>query len=134
MELAKVIRIIDGDTIRVVINNEEVSVRMLLIDTPEVYKTKELYGAEATNFTKEKLKPNNYIYLEYEENKFDMYNRLLAYIWYRDKGKLRLLQEEILLEGLAEVSNFKAPQKKYLDLFIEAQSIAKLNKKNLWSS
>lgn len=136
-DFAKVIRVIDGDTIRAIVNDKEVSVRMLLIDTPETRhpsKPKEPYGKEASNFTKEKLKTNSYVYLEYEKYRKDMYGRLLAYIWYRDKAELKLIQEQILLEGLAKVSHTNYPQKKYLDLFLEAESMAKLNKKNLWSN
>ncbi|MDQ0226888.1 thermonuclease family protein [Metabacillus niabensis] len=55
---AEVIKVIDGDTIKVRVNGKEETVRLLLIDTPEtVHPTKPVqpFGVEASNFTKEKL-------------------------------------------------------------------------------
>lgn len=136
-DIVKVKRVIDGDTIKVILGGEEVSVRMLLIDTPEVKhpkKIKEPFGEEASLFTKKKIKENSYVYLEYEDYKLDVYNRVLAYIWYRDRAELKLIQEQLLLEGLAKLNKNNFPQKKYLNLFKEAEQRAKLNKKNLWES
>lgn len=137
-DIAKIIRIIDGDTIKVRLNNRaEVTVRMLLIDTPEIKhpkKLKEPYGEEASNFAKSKLKVNSYVYLEYEDYKLDMYNRVLAYLWYKEGLELKLYQEVILLEGLAKVSHSHYTQDKYLNLFLEAQYNAKMENKNLWSN
>ena len=81
--LVKVVRVIDGDTIKAIVEGEEVSVRILLIDTPEIVhprKPIEKYGLEASKFTKEKLKENSYVYLEFEGSKLDIYNRLLAHV------------------------------------------------------
>ena len=49
---------VDGDTFKVILNEEEYTVRMLAVDTPEtVHPTKgvEYYGKEASNYTCDKL-------------------------------------------------------------------------------
>ena len=135
--LVKVVRVIDGDTIKAIVEGEEVSVRILLIDTPEVIhprKPIEKYGLEASKFTKEKLKENSYVYLEFEGSKLDIYNRLLAHVWYKEKDKLKLFSEEIILEGLAIVSFTRFySSSKYLERLLEAELVAKQLKKNIWS-
>ena len=135
--LVKVVRVIDGDTIKAIVEGEEVSVRILLIDSPEVIhprKPIQEYGLEASKFTKEKLKENSYVYLEFEGSKLDIYNRLLAHVWYKEEGKLKLFSEEIILEGLAIVSFTRFySSSKYLERLLEAELIAKQLKKNLWS-
>ncbi len=51
----EVARVVDGDTVRVVINGQEEAIRLIGIDTPEtVHPTRgeEPFGREASDFTK----------------------------------------------------------------------------------
>ena len=55
-ETAKVLRVVDGDTIKVLINNKEDTVRLIGIDSPEVVDEKkpvQCFGKEASNKAKE---------------------------------------------------------------------------------
>ena len=55
----EVVRVVDGDTVRVKYNGAVEPVRLIGVDTPEtVHPTKpvEFYGAEATTFTRNLLK------------------------------------------------------------------------------
>ncbi|MBQ8379268.1 MAG: thermonuclease family protein [Clostridium sp.] len=135
--LAKVIRIIDGDTIKVLVEGREIVIRILLIDTPEIRhpkKPKEKFGEEASIFANEKLKVDSEIYIEFEGSMLDIYNRFLAHIWYKEDEELKLYQEEILLEGLAIVSFTRYySESKYIERLIEAETIAKELRKNIWS-
>ena len=93
---AKVTKYLDGDTLKVTLTNGFViSVRLLLIDSPEYKKAKidqQLYGYEALEFAKENLKIGDIVYLEFEGDVIkDKYDRHLAYLWYKDKeGKFLL--------------------------------------------
>ena len=135
--LARVLKVIDGDTIKVLVEDREIVVRILLIDTPELKhpkKPKEKYSEEASQFAMEKLKVDSEILLEFEHSVLDIYNRFLAHVFYKENDILKLYQEQILLEGLAIVSFTRYySESKYIDRLIEAENKAKELKKNIWS-
>ena len=65
----KLSKCVDGDTAWFYINNEEVKVRFLGIDSPESAKPNEkaeAYGVSASNYTCNKLKKANKIEIEYD--------------------------------------------------------------------
>lgn len=94
-----VVRVVDGDTVRVNINGEETKVRMIGVNTPESVASDESRntpeGEVASEYTKSLLEGKQ-VYLEYDEERYDKYGRTLAYI-YLDDGKTMV--EELLLEG-----------------------------------
>jgi len=97
-EFAIVERVIDGDT--VVIENKT-SVRLLGINCPE---KGEMYSEEAKKFLEE-LVLNKTIKLEFGKEKYDKYNRILAYISVDEKN----VNLELVEEGFA---NFYFPSGK----------------------
>ena len=135
---AKVTKYLDGDTLKVTLTNGFViSVRLLLIDSPEYKKAKidqQLYGYEALEFAKENLKIGDIVYLEFEGDVIkDKYDRHLAYLWYKDKeGKFLLYNEEIVRVGLSKVA-YIFSQSRYLNRILLAQDEARLKALNIWS-
>ena len=135
---AKVTKYLDGDTLKVTLTNGFViSVRLLLIDSPEYKKAKidqQLYGYEALEFAKENLKIGDIVYLEFEGDVIkDKYDRHLAYLWYKDKeGKYLLYNEEIVRVGLSKVA-YIFSQSRYLNRILLAQDEARIKKLNIWS-
>ena len=135
---AKVTKYLDGDTIKVTLTNGFIiSVRLLLIDSPEYKKAKidqQLYGYEALEFAKENLKIGDIVYLEFEGDVIkDKYDRHLAYLWYKDKeGKFLLYNEEIVRVGLSKVA-YIFSQSRYLNRILSAQDEARIKKLNIWS-
>lgn len=127
------LRKVDGDTIKVKFNNKELTVRYLLIDTPETVKENtpvQKYGPEASELNEKILKNAKKIEIEFDKyEKLDKYNRALAYVYADGKS----VQEQLLKEGLAEVKYVKEPDSRYVKSFTQAQNQAKANKKNLWS-
>ena len=124
---------IDGDTANFIMNNKEIKVRFLAIDTPEIEHNnvkEEPYGIEAKNFTCKKLKNANKIELEFDKNsnKKDKYNRYLAWIFVDDK----LLQNELVKNGLAQVAYLYGDYK-YTDILKESEIKSKLSKKGIYS-
>ena len=128
---AEVIRVVDGDTIKVNISDKEETVRLLLIDTPEtVHPSKPVqpYGPEASSFTKELLTGKN-VQLEMDVGERDKYGRLLAYLYVDDQ-----MVNEILLEkGLARVAYIFEPNTKYVDDFYTIQKQAQQQAIGIWS-
>ncbi|NOU95637.1 nuclease [Paenibacillus sp. LMG 31456] len=127
---AKVKRVIDGDTIEIIINNKEETVRMILVDTPETKKPNtpvQPFGPEASTFTKETLEGKD-IKLERDVTERDQYKRLLYYVYIGDK----MFNEMLLEKGLARVAVYP-PDVKYVDQFREIQKNAQMAKIGIWS-
>lgn len=109
-----VVRVIDGDTIVVNIDGDNIHVRFIGIDTPESVSPNEEEntpeGEIATQRTMQILQDgNNQVYLEYDNEQYDAYGRLLAYVYIYDEYGFYLspnsyvMVEEILLnQGMGE--------------------------------
>ncbi|WP_163538059.1 thermonuclease family protein [Gracilibacillus sp. YIM 98692] len=85
---------------RINLNGEEETVRLLLVDTPEtVHPTipEQPYGVEASTFAKETLSIGKQIQLEYDGLQRDYYDRMIGYIWVDGK----MFNKMLLAEGLA---------------------------------
>jgi micrococcal nuclease len=87
---AKLVRVIDGDTIVVDIGGREEHVRLIGIDTPETHKPGtpvECYGPEASARLDELLPAGTVVRLERDRESRDAFGRLLAYV-YRERDGL----------------------------------------------
>lgn len=124
-QLAYVNRIIDGDSIEVIIDNQLFQVRYIGIDAPE---TGMPYSKEATEANRN-LVEGKIIEMELDISNTDRYDRLLRYIYLPDgifvNGKLVGL-------GLAS-SNSYPPDIKYQDLLDAEQQTAKNAGLGIWS-
>lgn len=122
-----VVRVIDGDTIK--LSNGE-KVRLIGVDTPETVhpsKPVEYFGREASKFTKQ-LCEGKTVRLEYDWQKTDKYGRTLAYIYLTDG---RLVNAEIIKEGYG-FAYTKFPFK-YLEEFRQYEREAREKGKGLWA-
>lgn len=122
----------DGDTFKIIYNNEIKTVRLLAVDTPEsVHPKKEVeyYGKEASDYTCNVLKKANKVELEFDENsdKLDKYDRLLAWVFIDDK----LLQESLIEGGYAKVAYLYGDYK-YTTKLQELQEIASNKNIGVW--
>jgi micrococcal nuclease len=139
-EVAKIVRVKDGDTIVAEINGKEETIRLIGIDTPESvgkYKNNpEPYGVEASNFTKSILTPNKTIYLTKDAGDKDKYQRLLRYVWL-DKPSVLNIKETmfnavLVKEGYANTLTIP-PNVKYSMVFNLLEKEARELNKGLWS-
>lgn len=121
--------IADGDTLFVKIFKKKETIRLLGINTPEIngkYTRKEFFGKEASAYTR-KLVKRKTIRLEYDSEKRDKYNRLLAYVYLPDG---RMLNRLLIKNGYARVYRFFKYKKK--KEFIRLEQAAKENCLGLW--
>ena len=84
----KVVRVIDGDTVKIDDNGKATNVRLIGVDTPETVhpnKPVEAYGKEASNFTKNLLLGES-VYLRFDAERTDTFGRLLAYVYRAPDG------------------------------------------------
>lgn len=127
-DLARVIRVIDGDTIE--IEGGEV-VRYIGIDAPETVdprKSVECFGVESSNKNKE-LAEGKIARLEKDITDRDKYNRLLRYVWIGDA----FVNLELVKQGFSYSYSYP-PDVKYQDQFVKAQREAKEAGRGLWKS
>ena len=139
-EEAYIEKVVDGDTVKVKLKDSEeiVTLRLLLIDTPESVKPgvdPQPYSLDASNFAKESLKVGDKVYLEYDDgDKTDKYDRHLCYLWFYSKEdkSWEMFNEKLVEEGIARVGYIYS-QRRYLDVLYVAQDKAKDKKLNIWS-
>ena len=93
---ARVQRVVDGDTVRLVGLG---SVRLIGINTPEVYGHVQCFGPEASAFAKSVLQGGLAVHYRVGTEPRDRYGRLLAYVWLPDG---RLFNEMLAARGYAE--------------------------------
>lgn len=128
----ELVKTIDGDTIKVVYEGQEVNVRYLLIDTPETSHPKlgkQPFGEEAKEFNRTFVNSGK-VTLEFDiGERIDRYGRLLAYVYVDGK----MAQEAIVREGLARVGYVYPPNTRHLDILEQSEAKAKQDGFNIWS-
>lgn len=133
-ETVKYADCVDGDTLKVYLNGEEKTVRLLAVDTPESVKPDTevaYYGKEASAYTCRKIKKAKKIELEYDDNsdKFDKFDRLLAWVFIDGK----LLQTDLVANGYAKVA-YLYNDYKYADILKEKQELASAKGIGIWNT
>lgn len=120
------IRCVDGDTFWV----DDVKIRLVAIDAPEL-SGKEPYSYEAKDFACNLLNNADELRFRYDiGNEEDQYGRKLYWIYVDE----RLLQEALLLEGLAKIRyvDEKTIRPDTYQMIIAAQKIAQKQKLGIW--
>ncbi len=133
--LYKVISITDGDTIKVDINGEIETLRLIGMDTPETVdprKPVQCFAVEASNKAKEMLNGQS-VRLEADstQSERDKYNRLLRYVFLEDGTFYNL---HMIEEGYAHEYTYQDNPYKYQAEFQEAENNAREQGKGLWGS
>jgi len=124
-------KIVDGDTLYAIDSTgNSTKFRLIGIDTPESRhprKPVQPYSAEATAALTSYL-ANDTLYIEYDIQTVDRYNRALAYVYDADK---ELVNAKLVAGGFARVSTYP-PNVKYVELFTRLQQEARSNNIGLW--
>ena len=143
-DMARVKRVIDGDTLKVNYKVKEESIRLIGIDAPESWpnkkaksdaqrsgedlKTITAMGKEATNYVKSLVKPGDTVRIEFDVQKRDKYGRLLVYLYL---SNAKMLNEEIVRAGYAYLMTIP-PNVKYQERFLKAYREARESSRGLW--
>lgn len=126
------VRVIDGDTIKVKIDGKEENVRFLLVDTPETNHPRmngpQPFGREAKEFM-EGFAAAGKLELELDVSERDRYGRVLAYVYVNGVSA----QEELLKRGLARVAYIYPPNTRYVDHYQALQEKAQVDGVGIWS-
>jgi len=133
-----VVRVIDGDTIVVLMNGKNVTVRLIGLDTPEIVdprKPVQCFGKEASEKMKRVISGQSVrVETDPSQGTYDKYGRLLAYIYapanVRPEGIL--VNKYMIAEGYGHEYTYNLPYK-YQAEFKAAQKQAREQKKGLWA-
>lgn len=133
VQSATVISATDGDTIHVLLDGQDVSVRYIGIDTPETQSGVEWMGSEATA-ANAALVSGQQVVLEKDLSETDQYGRLLRYVWLDTATGWLLVNAELLRQGFAQLTTYP-PDVKYADaVFLAAQDSARTAGLGLWGA
>ncbi len=129
----KVVKVVDGDTIKVEMNGKTETVRLIGVDTPETVdprKAVQCFGKQASDETKHLLLDQLVTLIpDPTQDDRDKYRRLLRYVYLPDGTDVGQL---LISEGFAHEYTYKVPylhQKTYK----EDQKAVEAAKRGLWA-
>ncbi|MAT70933.1 MAG: hypothetical protein CMJ58_15585 [Planctomycetaceae bacterium] len=127
----RVERVVDGDTL--LLEPDHTRARLQGIDTPETVKEDtpvQKWGPEATQYTKDFIRgAGGRVQIEVDGEYADQYGRRLVFVWNGD----RLLNEELVREGLARPKLAYDYSQAKKDRLKAAQRDAQRARRGLWS-
>jgi micrococcal nuclease len=127
----EVVRVVDGDTIRVDLDGEEQTVRYIGVDTPESVKP----GTAVQCFAKKASERNAQLVrgtdvkLRFDVERRDRYGRLLAYVYRADDGTF--VNAALVRGGFAR-SLTVPPNVAFAQRFAQLQREARQADRGLW--
>jgi len=132
---ARVVRVVDGDTVQVEIAGERQTVRYIGIDAPEVARggvPAEPLSREATAANAD-LVAGRTVVLERDVSDVDRFDRLLRYVWVSNDGGWQFVNEELVRLGLADARRYQ-PDTARQDELDAAESAARSAARGLWAT
>jgi len=124
-----VVKVVDGDTIHVRVDERVEKVRYIGVNAPEVHhptRGEEPGGREASDANR-RLVVGRHVRLELDIQSRDRYGRLLAYVWVGDT----MVNAELVRQGYAQVMTVP-PNVRYQRLFVDLQRDARQAGRGLW--
>ncbi|WP_419553952.1 thermonuclease family protein [Candidatus Poriferisodalis sp.] len=127
-----VLAVIDGDTMDVDLGGRRATVRFIGIDTPEKtggYLPAECGGDAATLRTAELLPPGTEVHLQRDQELYDRYDRLLAYVYRAADGLF--VNRYLVLDGYAGTMHFE-PNTQHRAVLDTAEAAARAAGRGIW--
>ena len=115
---ARVVRVVDGDTLVLQVDGAQERVRLIGINCPESVAPEEERnseeGREASRYTKQLVSEGDTVWLESDVNDRDQYDRLLRYVWLEkpadpndvDEIRQKMLNGILVADGYAEARRY----------------------------
>jgi micrococcal nuclease len=133
IELFSIIKVVDGDTLNIDMDEKSQTIRLIGLNTPETVdprKPVECFGKEASKKATELLSGKK-VRIEKDDSQgdYDKYQRLLAYVFLEDGTNFNKWMIE---NGYGYEYTYDLPYK-YQQEFKSAQEQAKSQKRGLWA-
>jgi len=122
--------ITDGDTVRLRIGGDELRVRLIGLDTPEVRDPLECFGPEASAALEALAPVGSEVGYAYDRDPQDRYERELMYLYAADGTLINL---ELVAQGYAEAIRVE-PNDRYWPELQAAERAARDAGRGLWGS
>ncbi len=126
-ETAVVIRIVDGDTIVVMLDRREYNLRYIGIDAPEFNPAEKSLAEKSTSYNTT-LVEGQRVFLYRDTSETDRFNRLLRYVYTDDI----FVNYELVRSGMARARDYP-PDSACKDVLNYAERLAKKTKSGIWS-
>lgn len=127
-QIAKVVSVIDGDTIKIELNNQKTNLRYIGINAPELGSEEKVLAEQALQFNKE-LVENQTITLYRDTSETDRFGRLLRYVFVDGV----FVNYELIRMGFARQRDYP-PDSACKDLFLKAQQEAISMPRGIWKT
>jgi micrococcal nuclease len=135
---ARVVRVIDGDTIEVSIGGSDEDVRYIGIDTPETVKPDtpvQCFGPQASA-ENHRLVDGRTVRLVFDRERRDVYGRLLAYVYAKtggEAGRSRFVNATLVRDGYARTLTIP-PNTAHVSELARLQARAGRSGRGLWGA
>jgi micrococcal nuclease len=129
--VAPVVRVVDGDTIEVLLDGRREDVRYIGVDTPETVKPEtpvQCFGRRASDFN-HALVERRRVRLVFGAERRDVYGRLLAYVYLGD----RFVNASLVRRGLARTLTIP-PNDRFAGRFKRLEMGAARAGRGLWGA
>ncbi|HEY8808871.1 MAG TPA: thermonuclease family protein [Solirubrobacterales bacterium] len=129
--VVQVSRVVDGDTIEVLLGGRSEDVRLIGVDTPETVKPDtpvQCFGERASHFTKRRL-TGRWVRLVFGVERRDVYGRLLAYVYLHG----RFFNPILVRRGLARSLTIP-PNDRFAPRFRRLELVAARAGRGLWGA
>ncbi|HTG01400.1 MAG TPA: thermonuclease family protein [Nitrospirota bacterium] len=124
---AKVVAVVDGDTVKLLLNGEKRTSRLIGIDAPEMGQVP--WGRKSREHLRALLKQSAWrVSVEMDVEQTDRFRRSLVYLWLQNG---EMVNERMLLDGYAFRFTMK-PNTRYSERFKKAQRTAREKKLGVW--
>lgn len=146
-EEARIVRVVDGDTLVVNVGGKDEKLRLIGIDAPESVSADAAAnvpeGELASAYLEDLVKPGQTVYLQKDTSDTDKYGRLLRYVWLEqphdpitlDDVRTKMVNGILVADGFAQAKRYK-PDVAYAEQLEKLQSEA-VSQRNgvsyLWS-
>lgn len=134
---ARVVDVVDGDTVVLDLAGTRETTRLLGIDTPEVHhptRPVECWGAEASARLAELTPPGTLVRVERDEEARDHYDRMLAYLFVTTAdGDEVFVNEQLVADGAAVTLPID-PNDAYRHELASAEGAARGEGRGLWGT
>jgi micrococcal nuclease len=126
--------VVDGDTLKIEVDGQAETVRLIGIDTPEVVDPRrpvQCFGREASQKAKDVLLNQRVrLVADATQSERDKYGRLLRYVFLEDGTSFNQLMIE---EGYAHEYTYDSNPYQYQSGFLTAERLAREGKRGLWN-
>lgn len=134
LEAAQIVKVVDGDTVKVDLDGQIETIRLVSVDAPESVAPGQpvgCLGKESARFLKNLLLNQSTLYLQKDQTQSDRdrYGRLLRFVFLSDGRDAGL---ELLKVGLAAAKLYSRQPHQHWSVYQEAEMGAKNQRLGIW--